>query len=284
MPNAVSSTFMGSGFVDLVPYQYGREDCAPGYSFGPARRNHFLFHYVISGKGQLRYTDTSGQKQHVDVHAGEGFMIFPGKINTYQADQSDPWHYIWIEFDGLRMHERLSQVGITEDDPRYAPTAADARDEMMRQMLYIVEHLDESPLNVVGHMYLFFDFLTKSTERPSRQDRHGDLRSFYISEAIEYIERHYQEDMTVGDIAANSGLDRSYLGSLFKASVGTSMQQYLMNYRMSRACELLNLTALAVSEVGVAVGYPNQMRFSRAFKNAKGVSPREWRKREETMM
>ena len=50
-----------------------------------------------------------------------------------------------------------------------------------------------------------------------------------------------------------------------------------MNYRMVKATELLTLTSLSIAEIGSAVGYENQLHFSRAFKTIYGVSPREWR-------
>lgn len=50
-----------------------------------------------------------------------------------------------------------------------------------------------------------------------------------------------------------------------------------MNYRMVKAAELLKLTSLSIADIGSAIGYENQLHFSRAFKNIYGVSPREWR-------
>ena len=50
-----------------------------------------------------------------------------------------------------------------------------------------------------------------------------------------------------------------------------------MNYRMVKATELLKLTGFSIGDIANAVGYPNQLHFSRAFKNVYGVSPREWR-------
>ena len=50
-----------------------------------------------------------------------------------------------------------------------------------------------------------------------------------------------------------------------------------MNYRMVKAAELLKLTDLSIGDIANAVGYPNQLHFSRAFKNVYGISPREWR-------
>ena len=83
------------------------------------------------------------------------------------------------------------------------------------------------------------------------------LQSFYISEAIDFVKEHYQADITVEDIAKQTGLNRSYFGKVFKAATGKSPQQYLIGYRMGKAAELLKLTALPVAEVGRAVGYPN---------------------------
>ena len=64
---------------------------------------------------------------------------------------------------------------------------------------------------------------------------------------------------------------------MFKHIAGKSPQQYLIAFRMKKAAELLKLTALSIADVGRAVGYPNQLHFSRAFKNVYGISPRTWR-------
>ena len=101
------STFPSGHYVDLMPYQYGREACTPGHAFGPARRSHFLFHYIISGRGLLMSTNDSGAKADHRLGEGEGFLIFPGQVNTYVADLDDPWEYIWIEFDGIRVAEAI---------------------------------------------------------------------------------------------------------------------------------------------------------------------------------
>ena len=50
MSDLLFSVFPNENFVDLGLYQYGWEQCAPAHSFGPAARNHYIFHYVISGE------------------------------------------------------------------------------------------------------------------------------------------------------------------------------------------------------------------------------------------
>ena len=100
---------------------------------------------------------------------------------------------------------------------------------------------------------------------------------YYIKEAIHYIEQNFQNHITVEEIASVCGINRSYFGKIFRKSIGRSPQEFLMNYRMVKATELLKLTSLSIAEIGSAVGYENQLHFSRAFKTIYGVSPREWR-------
>lgn len=276
MDNLLFSVFPNENFVDLSLYQFGWEQCTPAHSYGPAARNHYLFHYIISGTGTLMADDSNGDTQEYQVRSGQGFMIFPGQINTYISDKELPWEYVWIEFDGLRVKEVMDIAGISPDHPIYHARYKDLCQSMMEEMLYIAQHGDASPFHLIGHLYLFIDYFTQSAASMKLRQG-GRLRDFYIHEALVFIEHNFQNDITVEDIAATCGLNRSYFGKIFKDTIGKSPQEFLMSYRMSKAAELLKLTDLSISDIGNAVGYLNQLHFSRAFKNIYGISPREWR-------
>ena len=276
MSDLLFSVFPNENFVDLDLYQFGWEQCTPAHSFGPAARNHYLFHYVISGTGTLMADDSKGVTQTYQIKSGQGFMLFPGQISTYVADKNLPWEYAWLEFDGLKVREMIEIAGITKDSPIYHANSKDLRQNMMEEMLYIVKNADKSPLHLIGHLYLFLDYMTRSAET-MRLKQGGRLRDFYIKEALYFIEQNFQNDISVEDIAAFCGLNRSYFGKIFHDTIGKSPQEFLMSYRMQKATELLKLTQLSIGDIGNAVGYPNQLHFSRAFKNVYGVSPREWR-------
>lgn len=276
MDKPIFSVFPNENFVDLSMYQFGKEQCAPAHSFGPASRNHYLFHYVLSGTGMLMADDSGGVTREYQIHSGQGFMIFPRQINTYIADRRLPWEYVWIEFDGMRAKEIIETAGLTHDHPVYHAAFKDLRENMVNEMLYIAEHGSETPFHLMGHLYLFIDYLSRSAASTKIAST-GKVRDFYIKEALNYIEQNFQNDITVEGIAGFCGLNRTYFGRIFKETVGKSPQQFLLNYRMAKAAELLKLTALSVSDIGNAVGYPNQLHFSRAFKNVYEMSPREWR-------
>lgn len=283
MNDLLFSVFPNENFVDLSLYQFGWERCAPSHSYGPAARNHFLFHYVISGTGTLMAEDSSGNTQTYQVKSGQGFMIFPNQINTYIADKHLPWEYTWLEFDGLRVKEAIGIAGLSPNSPIYHAHSRDLRETMMNEMLYIAQHGNMPPLHLIGHLYLFLDAFTRSIAS-MRISKGGRLRDFYIHEAITFIEQNFQNDISVEDIADTCGLNRSYFGKIFKDAVGKTTQEFLMSYRMTKACELLKLTQLSVGDIGKAVGYDNPLHFSRAFKTVYGISPREWRNQNRITM
>ena len=82
MKDLIFSVFPSENFVDLGLYQFGWERCKPAHSFGPAARNHYLFHYIMSGTGRLMTTDENGQTQSFSIKSRQGFMIFPNQITT----------------------------------------------------------------------------------------------------------------------------------------------------------------------------------------------------------
>ena len=239
MSDLLFSVFPNANFVDLGLYQFGKEQCAPAHSFGPAARNHYLFHYVLSGTGLLMADDSKGQTHEYQIRSGQGFMIFPRQINTYIADPHLPWEYAWIEFDGLRAKEIVELAGLTPDHPVYHASSKELRELMKDEMLYMAEHSNESPFHLIGHLYLFIDYLSRSAAS-MKLSATGKVRDFYIKEALNYIEQNFQNDISVEGIAEFCGLNRTYFGRIFKEAVGKSPQEFLLSYRMVKAAELLD--------------------------------------------
>ncbi|MDE6419328.1 MAG: AraC family transcriptional regulator [Lachnospiraceae bacterium] len=276
MNDLLFSVFPNENFIDLGLYQYGWEHCRPSHSFGPAARNHYLFHYIISGTGTLMADNAKGETQTYSVKSGQGFLIFPGQITTYIADHQLPWEYAWIEFDGLRVKEAFDRTDLSLNQPVYHSHSKELRELMVNEIMYIVQNSGKSPFHLIGHLYLFFDYLIQSTKSANLVSS-SKMSDFYIKEAISFIEQNFQNNITVEDIASVCGINRSYFGKIFHKSMGKSPQEFLINYRMIKATELLKLTSLSIADISSAVGYENQLHFSRAFKTTYGVSPRIWR-------
>lgn len=270
------SIFPNERFIDLGLYQFGMEQCSPSHSYGPAARNHFLFHYIISGTGTLYADDSTGTTKTYHLKSGEGFLIFPNQITTYIADKELPWEYVWIEFDGLRAKEAMDTAGFSLDRPIFHTKKRDMSQKMKEELVYIATHSDETIFNIIGHLYLFLDYFMRSTVSTVVKGS-TKLQDYYIKKAITYIEQNFQNDISVVDIANRLGINRSYFGKIFKQTLKQTPQEFLINYRMIKATELLRLTKMSIGDISKAVGYENQLHFSRAFKKIYNISPREWR-------
>lgn len=259
-------------FIDLNLYQFGYEKCEPLHLWGPAVRNHFLFHYIIRGKGRL---DTNNHTYY--LQPGQGFLLCPGQISTYYADEEDPWFYTWVEFDGLKARECMTLAGLSETQPVYTPVHQD-NNMIAEYMIRLADSSDTSIMRLIGLGMLLMDEIVETSSTRVVQER-KKLRDFYMKEALNFIEGNYQRDISIEEIADRSGLNRSYFSRLFKEMFGESPQSFLIKYRMNKASELLKHSKISIADVGQRVGYENQLHFSRAFRNVFGISPRKYRDR-----
>ena len=81
--------------VSLSVYNVGYQNCDPGYQWGPGIRDHYLIHYIISGKGTYQVNGTT-----YDLTAGDAFLVYPNTEIIYCADAEEPWEYAWVGFTG----------------------------------------------------------------------------------------------------------------------------------------------------------------------------------------
>ena len=270
------AVFKDEHFIDLTIYQYGYEKCRPLHSFGPYIRNHYLFHYILSGKGMLRANDERENMQEFHLGQDCGFIIEPNYVNTYAADKYDPWEYIWIEFGGLRAKECIEAAGVSYKNPVYIPYTKENGDALKEEMLFLINRGNCSSMEQIGHLYLFLDKLIRYSST-RRKQQGGKMSDFYAKEVISFIEENYSQNITVEDMAKRCKLDRSYFGKVFKSVIGQSPQEFLIQYRMAKAAEFLTTTSYPIGQIGIMVGYPNALHFSRAFKSVYQMSPREYR-------
>lgn len=263
-------------FIDLKLYQAGAQTCPPAHLYGPAMRNHFLFHYILSGKGTLQSTNSKGEDQLFELSSGQGFLISPDQINTYIADYNDPWHYMWIEIDGMLAKRAFALAGLTFDAPIYTAKDNQAKQHVASQMLQLINHLDRSSFFLSGQLYLILDALIHTSETQELEIR-TKRTDFYIEDAKNYIAHHYHRSITVEEIAEHCRLNRNYLSRIFKEEMRIGIQEYLVNFRLSAACDLLKFSDDNIRAISEKTGYSNQLYFSKAFKQKFGVSPTVWR-------
>jgi AraC-like DNA-binding protein len=247
----------------------GWEGCTPGHSYGPAVRDHFLIHYIHEGCGTFR---SGGTESHLSK--GDGFLIRPSEVTYYVADQEDPWTYCWVGFDGTRAVSLLALAGLADSSVFHCD-----RDDVLWKCVQDVREVGRGAayeeIATVGYLYQFLSHLIEEHGASSPSPR--AMSEVYAQRAVRYIEDTFGMPITIGGIAAHLGIDRTHLFRVFHRHFGVSPQEYLLDFRIRKACELLRRTSLSIGEIACSVGFDEAAHFSATFRGRRGMSPREFR-------
>ena len=93
-----------------------------------------------------------------------------------------------------------------------------------------------------------------------------------IKEALDYIEKHYCENISLIDVAEAISISKNYLSNLFKKELGITLINYVTNLRIEEAKRLLRQGNLKMYEVAMSVGYSDYAYFSQLFKKHTGTT------------
>ena len=254
----------------LSVYNTGYEQCESGQIWGPALRDHYLIHYVVSGNGILRCNG-----QEYAVKAGMLFIIFPSQVASYQADNDNPWQYNWVGFNGADARRLVKMTGLSKDQPVWCSDTPDETSALLRGIADASDNTAAADAEMVGRLYLFLAHLIKLNRNRSVDDTHQT----YVDNALRYIQYNYASNIGVADIARYVGISRSQLYRAFLQDFGVSPHAYLQTYRINEACSLLRDPAYSVAEVAGSVGFNDPLYFSRVFKSIKGTTPSDYQKK-----
>ncbi|MEZ0537609.1 AraC family transcriptional regulator [Caldicellulosiruptoraceae bacterium PP1] len=258
--------------TDVIMCECGYEECLPGHSFGPGVKDYYIIHYILDGKGIFHLKDKS-----YNLTKGQGFLICPNTITYYKADMVNPWYYTWVGFNGIKAEWLLRQANLTMENPVFTYTKDDFVANCFLQMI-TTKNLEKSrELRLLGFLYEFLSQLIEGNNNnlPTNKENSKEI---YVRKVVEYIEFNYSKKISVEGISKYVGLNRSYLCSLFKEYLNVSLQEYIIRFRINKACELMPNNLLSIGDISRSVGYDDPLHFSKIFKKIKGVSPKEYRK------
>lgn len=122
------------------------------------------------------------------------------------------------------------------------------------------------------------DLLETENGSPKNGSSEGGFQHRVAETIRQYIQDHYQEDISMQDAANAMNYSDAYFCKLFKQCFGKSFTTYLMEYRVNEARKLLHQQTVNVREVSRAVGYVDSNYFAKVFKRVTGLSPSEYRK------
>ena len=120
-----------------------------------------------------------------------------------------------------------------------------------------------------------FEYFTKKSAAAKKKN----IYSAHVTAAIEYICGHLHETVRMKDLAETTGLNASYLSTLFKKETGISVTQYILDKRTDTAKNMLKHSDYTAAEISSLLAFHSQSYFSKVFKEETGMTPGEYRSR-----
>ena len=105
--------------------------------------------------------------------------------------------------------------------------------------------------------------------------------SAMVARAMEYIKRHYDEEIKIGELADWCHISETHFRRVFSSYTNMSPLEYINQVRIRNACEYLKKTDESIAVIASKCGFSTNSTFNRNFKHILGVTPMEWRKRPE---
>ncbi len=230
-------------------------------------REYYRIHYILRGEG---YYFLGGNEYHIE--AGSGFVIFPGEIPKYQVEKDNPWEYFWLAVSGEEMKRLVKKAKLSRSQPIYH--SGNDRGAVIEALMGLHDLILDRGKTIEDCMESFFGHVQPYEAQVKKNSHYFDM-------SIRFVHDNYSQQITVTDIAESCMIDRTYLYKLFKKNLSLSPQEYLLKYRIKKACELLRLSEESMTEIAYMVGFQDYSAFSKQFKKYCEMTPKKYRKQKD---
>lgn len=153
----------------------------------------------------------------------------------------------------------------------------------LNEKLHIREYLDSQLLLNAFDLSELSGYVTKYIQK-IEQLKQEDQRTgnSVIDEALYYIKINYASPISLSDVSDYVHLSKNYFSSLFSESAGMTFVDYLTNFRIQKAAEILCVTDYQIQDVAELTGFSSERYFSQTFKSVMGISPSDYRSLERS--
>lgn len=221
---------------------------------------------------------TACNLQEYEVKKGTIVLVNGNELHTAIISQLNSVYYC-IQLDPNFFHNLIGD--------KYVHFENIIQDEDCTKLLdrLIAIHFEKpTTRSIVESKKLAYEFFILLTERYTKnildegeyKKQFKKLDTFH--HIIDYLDRHYVEDLSVAELSANFNMSSSYFAHFFKQYAQKSVIEYVNETRIMHAKNFLEKEDLPISEIALRVGFSDINYFSRKFKAITGITPTEYKK------
>lgn len=264
----------GAGCFAVPPgNEYTTSQCKHSFHWKKGRiLQDFALVYISSGSGYFQSESLSERK----VEAGQCFMLFPNEWHSYHPTIEDGWNEYWILFNGNYPEQLLANGVLSPQRALLNPGLNPEIHTRFNQILDMIE------TKTIGYEQLIATETSSLIASILASDRSNGGKQSVIENSLHrakcMLHEYHNTDVDMERVAQAINMSYSHFRRLFREYVGLTPHQYLLQIRINKAKELLEKHHLSVKQTGAAVGFNDELYFSRLFKQKTGMSPSRWKK------
>lgn len=239
------------------------------------RKNYDSFQAIItvSGKGYLKYED----KEYI-LEKGQCALINCKNHHYYCPLGEEPWEFMWAHYNGANSLEYYNIFINNNESPVISPANFNEYIDIIKMLIKTNISIDIfTELNNSRHLVGLITEFIYSSKNKNFFDALS-LAPLYIQKLINYLDMHFNENISLDYLAKEFGVSKFHLCREFKRYTSSTIKEHLIQIRISRAKELLKSTNESIGEIGSMVGIENTTHFITLFKEKEGYTPLTFRK------
>ena len=236
----------------------------------------YLIKLTLSGQGTLEYNNAVYQ-----LEPGSLFWIDCRKLqHYYTSKETGRWHILWVHFYGptaKAYYEAFLEQNANSPviNPGYDGQFADILEKLIRLYGHKGSALQDDIFASGLLTQLMVNCISAADSHPKDT---GQKSTDYVSAIQSFIDKNYQENISLDHLAQSFSINKFYLQKLFKKRSGLSPNEYLTRVRLEKAKNLLRTTDSTIIQIAQDVGYTASY-FDNVFKKYESVTPQTYRQR-----
>lgn len=252
-------------------------------------------------KARYHYAErTAGIGQHIIIYCTEGegwveygkkksalspsqFIAIPANTpHRYGSTENNPWTIYWIHFKGEIASVIVGLVPQKNEGDKPNLVYNENRIKLFEEICSNLEKgYSVDTLRYIN--MIFFHFLSSLIYEDKFNYLENKLPADAISSTIDMMQKKLQKNITLNEFASFANLSVSHFSMIFKTKTGYPPIEYFNHLKVQKACQYLSFTKMTIKEMAITLGIIDQYYFSRMFAKLMGISPSEYRKRNNVL-
>lgn len=229
----------------------------------------YLFFIVLDGQGSLNYINKN-------IKLSKGSCVFIDCNNKY-SHTSDNWTIEWVHFNGLNVKDIYNKY-ISRNGLNVFISKQFNKYKSLLNCIQIIANSSDymKDMNIYEKIVSLLSLIMSETiyEKDTNKKHIYD-----ISKIKDYIDNNYLENISLENLSKKFFINKYYLTRLFKNTYGMTINNYIINKKITKAKELLRFSNLNIDSIAKECGIDDSNYFSRLFKQIENVSPNNYRKK-----